>query len=128
MVDKGTLDRCLQGTSYPAHRNQLIDRASANRCPGEVLIALVDLPEGTYPSEDDVLCRLGNPAFCGRSEEVAQPSLQGAPEPAEEQVPLEAFDRRPGLAPSRTTIVLAVLAAGALAIVLWAVFAAVISQ
>ena len=128
MVDKGTLDQCRQGTSFPAHRKELVDRASANRCPSEALIALVDLPERIYLSEDDVLCQLGDAAFCRSTGEAARRPLRRVPEAAGGQGPLEAYARPPRRAMRRTTIILGVAAVVALAVVLWAVVAAVISQ
>jgi hypothetical protein len=128
MVDKGTLDQCQHGTGFPARRKELVDRASANRCPSEALIALVDLPERVYLSEDDVLCQLGDTAYCAPPEEAARPPLRRVPEAAGGQGPLAASARPPGRATKRTTIILAVAAVVALAIVLWAVVAAVISQ
>jgi hypothetical protein len=66
MVDKGTLDLCLRGVGFPAERKELVDGTFARGCPSEALIALLDLPERSYRSEDDVLCALGDTAYCGR--------------------------------------------------------------
>jgi hypothetical protein len=64
MVDKSTLDQCLQGISFPARRDEIAQCASGNSCPSEVLSQLDDLKVSTYRSEGDVLCHLGDISYC----------------------------------------------------------------
>ncbi len=64
MVDKSTLDTCLQGISFPADGNVIVDCASANSCPHDVISQVQSMPSRTYGSEEELLCRLGNTDSC----------------------------------------------------------------
>jgi hypothetical protein len=64
MVDKGILDLCVRKVAFPADVRRISSAASGAGCPGDVVIALLDLPERAYRSADDLLCALGDPAYC----------------------------------------------------------------
>ena len=64
MVDKSTLDNCLQGISFPADGHVIVDCASGNSCPRDVMAHMQSLPSRTYGSEEELLCRLGNSEYC----------------------------------------------------------------
>lgn len=64
MVDKSTLDQCLKGISFPARRDEIVECATGNSCPHEVLTQLREMRMSNYRSEDDVLCHLGNTNYC----------------------------------------------------------------
>lgn len=65
MVDKSTLDTCLTGISFPVDANVIVDCASGNDCPDEVVSQVQSLPSRTFSSEEELLCRLGNHEYCG---------------------------------------------------------------
>ena len=46
MVDKETLDRCLEGISFPADGGTIADHASFNGCPSDVVAAIRKLAPG----------------------------------------------------------------------------------
>ena len=127
MVDKGTLDQCLQRTSFPAHKRVLVKSTSGSGCPSEVIIPLLDLPERTYLSENDVLCQLGDTAYCSRVD-VAHSSAWRVPETALGHPAAGAPRRAPDRATRRTTIILLVAALIAAAIIIWLAAAAVIAR
>jgi len=64
MVDKGTLEFCVRDVAFPAGKRSISVAASGGGCPGDAVIALLDLPERVYTSTDDLLCALGDPAYC----------------------------------------------------------------
>lgn len=64
MVSQGILSFCARNVVFPASKRTIVYTASECACPGDVLIALLDLPDRTYLSEDDLLCALGDPAYC----------------------------------------------------------------
>ncbi len=64
MVDKSTLDACLRGIHFPVDGPTLVDCASGNHCPPDVLSQVESLPSRTFTSEDELLCRLGNTEYC----------------------------------------------------------------
>jgi len=64
MVDKSTLDRCLDGISFPADKEEIAEQAMGNSCPSDALTQIHDLRLSTYRSEDEVLCHLGDISFC----------------------------------------------------------------
>jgi hypothetical protein len=64
MIDKSTLDACLQGIHFPAKGDELVDCASGNDCPRDVISQIQAMPSRTYGSEDELLCRLGNINYC----------------------------------------------------------------
>ena len=64
MVDKGTLDRCLTGISFPADRDEIADCVAGNSCPRDVVAQLQALRAGTFRSENEMLCDLGDPRYC----------------------------------------------------------------
>ena len=134
MVDQGTLDRCLRGISFPAHKGAFVKGASGNGCPSEAIIALVELPERTYGSERDLLCQLGDSGYC--SPESPTPALEGLGVPYARRVPGKArghtsagaLARRPGGATRRTTVVVMLAALIAAAIVVWLVTSVVLAR
>ena len=67
MVDKSTLDNCLKGISFPADGNVIVDCASGNSCPREVISQVEALPSRTFRSEEELLCGLGNHEYCSLS-------------------------------------------------------------
>ncbi len=64
MVDRGILELCVREVAFPADRRRVCFVASGGGCPGDVVIALLDLPERIYVSTDDLLCALGDAAYC----------------------------------------------------------------
>lgn len=64
MIDKSTLDRCLEGISFPAGSDEIAECATGNSCPSEALAELRDLRVSTFRSEDDVRCHLGDISCC----------------------------------------------------------------
>jgi len=64
MVEKSTLDGCLKDIGFPADRDELVECASGNSCPSDVIGQLRDMPSMSYHSTDDVLCRLGDISYC----------------------------------------------------------------
>ena len=64
MVDKETLDRCLEGISFPADGGTIADHASFNGCPSDVVAAIRKLSEQTFRSEDEVFCSRGESTYC----------------------------------------------------------------
>jgi len=64
MVDKSTLDRCLEGISFPADKEEIAECAMGNTCPSDALTQIHDLQVSTYRSKDDVLCHLGDISYC----------------------------------------------------------------
>jgi hypothetical protein len=64
MVDKETLDRCLEGITFPVDARTAADCAQVNSCPSDVLSQIRDSSAGTFSSEDQVLCSLGNSTYC----------------------------------------------------------------
>ena len=135
MVDQGTLSRCLRGTSYPVHKDVFVRGAAGNACPSEAIIALLELPERDYASERDVLCQLGDTAYCS-PESPASAALEGrassyaapAPEAAAGRMPVGAPAVPPGTAKRSTAIVLIAAALIAAAIVVWLVTSAVVAR
>lgn len=67
MVDKSTLDRCLEGISFPADGQTIVECAQANDCSSDVLSKISDTPGHTYESEEELLCDLGNTQYCSSS-------------------------------------------------------------
>jgi hypothetical protein len=64
MVERGILESCVRDVTFPADKRRVCFTASGGGCPGDVVIALLDLPERSYTSPDDLLCALGDPASC----------------------------------------------------------------
>lgn len=64
MVAEGIAELCMLDVVFPAKRRSIVYPAAGCGCPSDVIIALLDLPERTYLSMHDVLCTLGDPAFC----------------------------------------------------------------
>lgn len=64
MVDKGTMDACLQGISFPADGHEIVECAGGNACPRDVISQIQSMPSRTYGSERELLCRLGNSDYC----------------------------------------------------------------
>jgi hypothetical protein len=64
MVDKETLDRCLEGITFPVEARTMADCAQFNACPSDVLSEIRDSSAGTFSSEEQVLCSLGNSPYC----------------------------------------------------------------
>ena len=64
MVDCGTLQFCVREIAFPADKRLICVAASAGGCPGDAVIALLDLPERAYASAGDLLCALGDPVYC----------------------------------------------------------------
>jgi len=64
MVDKSTLDRCLDGISFPADKEEIAECAMGNTCPSDALTQIHDLRVSTFHSEDELLCHLGDVSFC----------------------------------------------------------------
>jgi hypothetical protein len=64
MVDQGTFDQCLKGISFPAGRDELVECVAGNSCPRDVIAELESLRAGTFRSEDQLLCELGDPRYC----------------------------------------------------------------
>ena len=64
MVDKSTLDGCLHGISFPADNTTIVESASSNHCPQDIISQVESMPSRTYGSEDELLCRLGNTEYC----------------------------------------------------------------
>lgn len=70
MVDKSTLDRCLEGMRFPADSETIVECAEGNACPREVLSQVGELPVRTFFSEDDLLCSLGATEYCSTSWQI----------------------------------------------------------
>jgi hypothetical protein len=64
MVDKETLDRCLEGIKFPAKGQEIVECAQGNDCSSDVMSKISDVPGYTYHSEDELLCDLGNTHYC----------------------------------------------------------------
>jgi hypothetical protein len=64
MVDKSTLDRCLEGITFPVEAQTIVDCAQVNSCPSDVLAQIRDSSAGRFSSEEQVLCSLGNSTYC----------------------------------------------------------------
>ncbi len=64
MRDKSTLDRCLEGITFPAEAHTVADCAQVNSCPSDILCQIRESSAGTFTSEDQVLCTLGNSTYC----------------------------------------------------------------
>jgi hypothetical protein len=64
MVDKQTLDRCLEGIRFPVAAQTVADCAQVNACPSDVISQIRDSSAGTFISEEQVLCSLGNSVYC----------------------------------------------------------------
>jgi hypothetical protein len=64
MVDKSTVDSCLQGISLPADGHEIVDCASGNGCPPDVISQIASLQSRTYGSKEELLCKLGNSEYC----------------------------------------------------------------
>jgi hypothetical protein len=64
MVDKRTLDRCLEGITFPVAAQTVADCAQVNACPSDVISQMRDSSAGTFRSEEQVLCSLGNSTYC----------------------------------------------------------------
>jgi hypothetical protein len=64
MVDKTTLDKCMSGISFPADGHTIVECASGNSCPRDVISQVQAMPSRTYGSEEELLCRLGNSDYC----------------------------------------------------------------
>ena len=64
MVDKSTMDQCLKDISFPITREEIADCAAGNSCPRQIVTQLREMHLASYRSEDDVLCHLGNIAYC----------------------------------------------------------------
>jgi hypothetical protein len=77
MVDVGILQFCVHEVAFPADKRRVTLAAAKSGCPGDVVIALLDLPEGSYLSEDDLLCRLGDPAYCSPQGYRPRPASAG---------------------------------------------------
>jgi hypothetical protein len=67
MVDKSTLDRCLEGIRFPANGQTIVECAQGNDCSPDVLSKLGDTPGHTFQSEEELLCDLGNTRYCRSS-------------------------------------------------------------
>jgi hypothetical protein len=67
MVDKSTLDRCLEGIRFPANGQTIVECAQGNDCSHDVLSKLSDTPAHTFASEEELLCDLGNTRYCSSS-------------------------------------------------------------
>lgn len=64
MVDKQTLDGCLEGITFPASGLDILECAQGNDCPTEVMSKMNDTPGYTYRSEEELLCDLGDTSYC----------------------------------------------------------------
>jgi hypothetical protein len=64
MVDKSTLDRCLDGIRFPVEAQTIVDCAQVNSCPSDVVSQIRDSSTGTFVSEEQLLCSLGNSPYC----------------------------------------------------------------
>ena len=64
MVDKSTLDGCLQDVSFPAGGPEIADCAAGNSCPRDVVVQLQGLQSRSYRSEEEILCQFGDPRYC----------------------------------------------------------------
>jgi hypothetical protein len=64
MVDKSALDRCLEGLTFPAHGQEILECARGNGCPTDVMSQMNDTPGHTYESEEELLCDLGDTQSC----------------------------------------------------------------
>lgn len=64
MVDKSTVDRCLEGITFPVQGQTIVDCAQMNSCPSDVLSQIRDSSTETFSSEEQVLCTLGNSVYC----------------------------------------------------------------
>lgn len=64
MVDRGMLESCLRGIRFPVDSDVMVDCASGNDCPSDVMSQLKEGPSGTFRSEEDLLCKLGNTSYC----------------------------------------------------------------
>ncbi len=67
MIDKSTLDACLKGISFPAGGHEIVECASGNSCPRDVISQVQAMPSRTYGSENELLCRLGSSSYCSLS-------------------------------------------------------------
>jgi hypothetical protein len=64
MVDKQTVDRCLEGIRFPAEAQTIADCAQVNSCPSDVIAQIRDSSTDTFLSEEQVLCSLGSSVYC----------------------------------------------------------------
>jgi len=64
MVDKSTLDRCLEGIRFPVEAKTVADCAQLNACPSDVVSQIRDSSTDTFMSEEQVLCSLGSSVYC----------------------------------------------------------------
>ena len=64
MVDKVTLDGCLEGIDFPVDAATIADCAVGNTCSRDVLSQIGELSSQTYGSEEELLCSLGNNDYC----------------------------------------------------------------
>jgi len=64
MVDKSTIDRCLDGITFPVAAQTVADCAQVNACPSDVISQIRDSSAGTFRSEEQVLCTLGDSTYC----------------------------------------------------------------
>jgi hypothetical protein len=64
MVDKSTVDRCLEGITFPADGRTIVECAQTNSCPSDVMSKISDSPGHTFRSEEELLCSLGNSPYC----------------------------------------------------------------
>jgi len=64
MVDRGTLDQCLLGISFPAGKEEIVECVTGNSCPQHVTTQLQSLRVGAFQSEEELLCQLGDSSYC----------------------------------------------------------------
>ena len=64
MVDKGTLDDCLVGISFPVDAETIADCAEGNSCSHDVLSQIGEMRSQSFGSEEELLCSLGNSSYC----------------------------------------------------------------
>ncbi len=67
MVDRSTLDPCLEGIRFPADTQTIVECAEGNMCPRDVLSEVAEVSGRTLSSKDELLCSLGNPEYCSTS-------------------------------------------------------------
>ena len=135
MVDQGTLEQCVRGTNFPAQKDAFVKGASGNGCPSEAIIALLQLPERAYGSERDVLCQLGDTAYCSPESPASAAFGSRAPwyagraaKAGEGGTAVGAAPVQPGSAKRRTAVMLIIAAIVAAAIVVWLVTSAVVAH
>ena len=64
MVEKSTLGECVKDISFPIGGPEIVDCASGNNCPREVISQMQRMSPRTYDSEEELLCQLGNSRYC----------------------------------------------------------------